>query len=37
MGVDREAEKGISRVERKVYKGTSISSTGLRQKNEDRS
>jgi len=35
--LDREARRGIQGVKGEVYKRTSISSTGLRQKNENES
>ena len=37
MELDREARKGVQKVEEKVYQGTSANNTWPRQKNEDRS
>ena len=35
MGLDREVEEEVSRVERKIHKITDVSSTRLRQKNKN--
>jgi len=37
VGLDREIREDIQRVKGKVYKRTSVSSTGLQKKNENES